>query len=145
MKKLLILFVAIFALQTTVRADDDRPITVTQLPAKAQQLIKQYFANEKIALTKEDKDFFSTSYEVLFTNGNKLEFNGSGEWSELDCKRTQVPAALIPQQIATYVKQNYPKATILKIERGSSDYDVKLDNRLELTFNKQFQLIDIDD
>ncbi|HJE87525.1 PepSY-like domain-containing protein [Rikenella microfusus] len=145
MKKILVLFVCLFSLQTVVRADNDRPITVAQLPAAAQQFIKKYFADVNVAFAKEEKDFFKTSYEVLFANGNKAEFNSSGEWSELDCKYTVVPAELVPAQIADYVKQYYAGANVLKIERGYADYEVKLSNRLELTFNKQFQLIDIDD
>ena len=145
MKKILVLFVCLFSLQTVVRADNDRPITVAQLPAAAQQFIKKYFADVNVAFAKEEKDFFKTSYEVLFANGNKAEFNSSGEWSELYCKYTVVPAELVPAQIADYVKQYYAGANVLKIERGYADYEVKLSNRLELTFNKQFQLIDIDD
>ena len=37
-----------------------------------------------------------------------------------------------------------PEAKILKIERDSKTYEVKLNNQLELEFNKAFQLIDID-
>jgi hypothetical protein len=33
---------------------------------------------------------------------------------------------------------------ITKIERDDREFDVKLSNRVELTFNKQMQLIDID-
>lgn len=39
MKKLLILFVCLFTLQTIARADDDKPIQVSQMPQKAQQFI----------------------------------------------------------------------------------------------------------
>ena len=43
-----------------------------------------------------------------------------------------------------YVSKHYPEAKILKIERDSKTYEVKLNNQLELEFNKAFQLIDID-
>lgn len=145
MKKIFVLLVCLFALQTVVRADNDRPITVNQLPATAQQFIKKYFPNVNVAFAKMEKDFFQTSYEVLFANGNKLEFNGSGEWADLDCKYTAVPTELIPAQITEYIKMYYPGTSVLKMERDYSTYEVKLNNRLELTFNKQFQLIDIDD
>lgn len=145
MKKILVILVCLFSLQTVVRADDDRPIAVTQLPATAQQLIKKHFAKEKVAFAKEEKDFFKTTYEVLFANGDKVEFDSTGEWSEIDCEHTAVPAGLIPAPIADYVKQHYAGTTVLKIERGRNDYEVELSNRLELTFDKQFRLIDIDD
>lgn len=145
MKKILVLLVCLFSLQTVVRADNDRPVTVTQLPAAAQQFIKKYFPNVNVAYAIEEKDFFQTSYEVLFANGNKVEFNGSGEWAELDCQYTTVPTELVPVQITEYIKMYYPGTNVLKIERDFSTYEIKLNNRLELTFNKQFQLIDIDD
>lgn len=56
-----------------------------------------------------------------------------------------MPADIVPQQIKDYVKQNYPDARITKIDRDRRDYEVSLSNRLELTFNKEFRLIEIDD
>lgn len=52
MKKLLLLFVCLFTLQTIARADDDKPIQVSQMPQKAQQFIKQHFAGSNIAMVK---------------------------------------------------------------------------------------------
>ena len=52
MKKLLLLFVCLFTLQTIARADDDKPIQVSQMPQKAQQFIKQHFAGSNIAMAK---------------------------------------------------------------------------------------------
>lgn len=145
MKKILLLLVCLFSLQTAVRADDDRPIAVTQLPASAQQFIKKHFAGNQVAFAKMEKDWFSKSYDVTFTNGNKLEFDEKGEWTEVDCKYTSVPAAIVPKAIADYVAQNYKDVRILKIDRDTRDYEVKLSNRLELKFDLQFNLIDIED
>ena len=39
MKKLVFLLVCLFTLQTVARADDDKPIQVTQMPQPAQQFI----------------------------------------------------------------------------------------------------------
>ena len=39
MKKLVFLLVCFFTLQTVARADDDKPIQVTQMPQQAQQFI----------------------------------------------------------------------------------------------------------
>lgn len=145
MKKILLLLVCLFSLQTAVRADDDRPIAVTQLPASAQQFIKKHFSGNQVAFAKMEKDWFSKSYDVTFTNGNKLEFDENGEWTDIDCKYTSVPAAIVPKAIADYVAQNYKDVRILKIDRDTRDYEVKLSNRLELKFDLQFNLLDIDD
>ena len=75
MKKLVFLLVCLFTLQTVARADDDKPIQVTQMPQQAQQFIKQHFADSKVALAKMESDFFYKSYEVIFTNGDKVEFD----------------------------------------------------------------------
>ena len=48
MKKLVFLLVCLFTLQTVARADDDKPIQVTQMPQPAQQFIKQHFADSKL-------------------------------------------------------------------------------------------------
>ena len=134
----------LFTLQTVARADDDKPIQVTQMPQPAQQFIKQHFADSKIALAKMESDFFYKSYEVIFTNGDKVEFDNKGNWEEVNCKYSSVPTAIIPAAIQKYVTTNYPDAKILKIERDKKDYEVKLSNRTELKFDLKFNLIDID-
>lgn len=144
MKKLVFLFVCLFTLQTVARADDDKPIQVSQMPQAAQQFVRQYFANSKVALAKMENDFFYKSYEVIFTDGNKVEFDKNGKWTEVDCKHTVVPPAVIPVAIRTYVTSNYPDAKVLKIERDKKEYEVKLSNRIELKFDLKFNLIDID-
>ena len=146
MKKLLILAAAVFALGTsTVSADNDRPISVSELPEKAQQFIRQHFPNEKVSFAKMKRGLFDTTYEVIFTSSSKVEFLKNGDWKEVDCKYSTVPAAIIPQQIAQYVSQYYPDTSVVQIDRDKRDYEVKLTNGLELTFDLKFNLIDIDD
>ena len=146
MKKLLILAAAVFALGTsTVSADNDRPISVSELPEKAQQFIRQHFPTEKVSFAKMERELFYTTYEVIFTSSSKVEFLKNGDWKEVDCKYSTVPAAIIPQQIAQYVSQYYPDTSVVQIDRDKRDYEVKLTNGLELTFDLKFNLIDIDD
>lgn len=144
MKKLVFLFVCLFALQTVARADNDKPIQVNQMPQQAQQFIKEHFSDSKVALAKMENDFMNKSYDVIFTNGNKVEFDKKGNWKDVDCKHTFVPVAIIPSAIQKYVKTNYPDTKILKIDRDRKDYEVKLSNRIELNFDLKFNLINID-
>ena len=125
MKKLVFLLVCLFTLQTVARADDDKPIQVTQMPQPAQQFIKQHFDDSKVALAK-------------------MEFDNLGIWEDVYCKYSSVPSAIIPAAFQIYVTTNYPDAKILKIERDKKDYEVKLSNRTELKFDLKFNLIDID-
>lgn len=145
MKKFLILAAACFASGVfAAHADNDRPIRTDELPQNAQQFVKQHFPAEKIAFAKQERSLTSTSYEVLLSNGYKIEFRQNGEWSEVDCKYGSVPPAIVPAQIAQYVSQNYPEVAIVEIERSRRDYEVKLGNGFDLTFDRQFNLIDID-
>lgn len=146
MKKILTLLVCLITMQFTANASDDRPITFNQLPAKSQELVKKHFANEPIALVKMDTDFFDKSYDVAFTNGNKIEFDKNGNWKEVDCRHSQLPTSLVPAQIQKYVSTHYSGAQIIRMEKESRNrYEVNLSNGLELTFDSRFNLVDIDD
>lgn len=144
MKKLLLLFVCLFTIQSVVKADDDKPVKIEQLPQLAQQFIKTHFGDSKVAIAKMETDWFDKSYDIIFTDGNKLEFDKQGNWKEVNCKYSAVPASVMPEQIQKYVTENYPGAQVLKIERDKRDYEVKLSNKWELKFDLQFNLIDID-
>lgn len=144
MKKLVFLLVCVFTVSTVAMADNEKPIQVGQLPTKAQTFITTYFKGHKVALAKQDTDLFSKSYDVIFTNGEKIEFDKSGDWTEVKCK-SGVPTQIVQSAIRTYVKNNYPDASIIQIERKRNEYEVKLSNRWEITFDSQMRVIDIDD
>lgn len=134
-----------FAMHGVVRADNDKPIQVNQLPAKAQTFINTYFKNQKVALAKQETELFYKGYDVMFISGEKVEFDKSGDWTEVQCRQSEVPAPIVPEAIRNYVKTNYPDARILQIERDKNEYEVKLSNRWEITFDAQMRVIDIDD
>lgn len=146
MKRILTFIVCILAIQFSAKASNDIQITFTQLPATSQQLIKSHFNEQSIALVKMEKEFFDKSYEVIFTNGDKIEFDKKGIWKEIDCKYTQLPQAVVPTQIQNFVIKNYPNSKINKIEKENRNrYEVSLTNGLELKFDSKFNLIEIDD
>lgn len=146
MKTKILTLVILFGLTATVMyADNDKPITFEQLPEKAQTLINTNFTGIKVAFAKVDNDLFGKEYEVLLTDGTKVEFAGNGEWKSIDCRYTAVPEALIPVQIKSYVSQNYPGTKIIEIERDRHETEVKITTGFELTFNQSYVLIDIDD
>ena len=144
MKKIVLLLVCLFSM-TIVKADNDKPIEMNQLPVKAQTFITTYFKDQKVALITQETGLFYKSYDVVFASGDKLEFDKSGDWTEVKCKTVEVPAAIIPEAILKYVKANYPEVKILEIEHDSEGYEIKLSNRLEIKFNNKFQVVDIDD
>ena len=145
MRKLFLIVAVSFLSMGVVGANSNRPITVENLPQKAQQFIKKYFSQVGVTYATEDRDILSKEYEVMFAEGTKVDFSSNGEWRSVECRSAAVPAGIIPQQINEYVKQNYSNAKVVKIDRDRNDYEVSLSNRLELTFNKSFRLVEIDD
>lgn len=145
MKKLFLLAVVMFLLTVPAKADKDYVITKNELPVKARQFVDKHFASSKISYVKVERDLFERNYEIFFADGSKVEFARSGDWKDVDCRYTEVPAAVIPAEINSYIKSNFPDAKVLKIEYERGEYEVKLSNKLELTFDKKFKIKNIDD
>ncbi len=144
-KSLLLVGIFVIGFITTVNAGTDVAIEVSQLPAKAQQTLSANFPKQKIALAKMEKEVFSQSYDVILTDGTKVEFDSQGEGTSVESYRQSVPSQFIPSQIKSEVKRLYGDMSIYEIERDKKGYEVKLQNGLELKFNKKMQLTDIDD
>lgn len=145
MKKFLaLLFMAFLTIQATF-ASDVITQDAKQLPLVARNFINRHFTRPQISYIKIDSEFLSKKYEVVLSDRTKIEFNGDGEWEEVDGKRNNIPTTIIPAHIKQYVEANYPGVSFTKIERDRGEVEVELTNRLSLTFNKKGQLIDIDD
>ena len=148
MKRILrILMIAICCMVScnmVANAGNDKPISVNALPAKAQTLLSQHFNGQKVMLATIESGVVSRSYDVVLQNGTKLEFDKKGNLTEIDCKQGIVPSQLIPQPIKNYLKENYRGEAVRKIKLNKKEYEVELANGIDLTFNKHFQLIDID-
>lgn len=146
MKKILLILVAVFSAAVLVAvADNEKLIDKSSLPIPAQQFIDSHFAGADMLYAKEDSYILFSSYEVMLSGGVKLEFSNKGNWDEVNCRESAVPAAIIPQPIKDYVDKNYAGERIVIIEKNRKDYEVKLSNRLELKFDRKFNLYDIDD
>lgn len=86
-----------------------------------------------------------SSYDVILTDGTNVEFNHKGEWKEIKRHGLPIPPAIIPEVIQDLIKKNYSSNKVVKIEKEIRDYEIKLDNGLEMTFDLKGNLIDIDD
>ena len=75
------------------------------------------------------------------------EFSNSGKWTEVDCKSREVPQGIIMKPIRNYVAKTFSDVKIVKIEKKSSGYEVKLSDGVELKFNLvgQFKSVKMDD
>ena len=143
MKKIFaIAAIALASLQ--IISADDRPVTFNQLPAAAQAFINTNYAGEKISYATVDDDLILPDYNVMLANGVKIQFEHNGALEKIE-SRAGIPSDLVPVQIRDYVQLHYPDAIFTGYEIGRKSYEVKLSNRMEIKFNRNFHVIEIDD
>lgn len=143
MKKLLI-FLAMLLPVATVSAES-RPIDSSALPIEAQQFIQKHFPQQKVVFASIDSGMFDTDYDVRLDNGTKLEFNSKGTCKDAESKQGLLPVSIMPSYVVEYVKANFPTAAYYKIECDNRTVEVEISNGLEITFNQQGKVIEIDD
>lgn len=65
------------------------------------------------------------------------------------CDDRPIPAEQLPEAAKAYLQENYPVSRILLVKKDYEwfrvTYDVKLDNGLEFSFNRNGLLYDVDD
>ncbi len=119
----------------------DRVITANQLPATAQTFINQTFPGATIMYAEIDDG----KYEVHLNDGTEINFDRKGNWDKVDCKLKAVPAHLIPATIASNVETQFSGTVITKIDKERYGDEIELSNGLDLKFNRQGMLSEIDD
>lgn len=124
--------------------DDDRPLNANSLPAEVKAFIESHFSTLKVVEVELDYERGEKGYKIEFSDGTDLEIGANGEWREIDVERGGVPSELIPTAIRTYVEQNYPTALIEKISRNPRIYEIELNNDLEIKFDMEFNVVEID-
>ena len=144
MKKILTLFVGIFAFTAMISADD-KPVPFDQLPDSAKNFVKTNFPSAKVLYSSVDDDIIAPDYEVILDNGFEIQFKNDGQLESVDANLGAIPEAIIPEAINSYIKANYPDVTYKEYEVGIRSYEVKISTGLELTFNWEFKVIEIDD
>ena len=122
----------------------EKLIEAEQLPATAQTFIKDYFPGSAISYVKKEGGV-RAGYEVVMQDGTEIEFNGKGEWDNVDCKKVAVPAGLVPAGITEYVDKNCPGQIIVKIDKEHFGYEIELGNDLDLKFDKNGKFLRVDD
>ena len=144
MKKLILIIVSLAAFMSVVRAED-KPVTFNQLPESARNFIDSNYQSVKLVLATKDDDFIRPEFHVVLENGVALQFDNDGRLEKIASRSGDIPAAVIPKQITDIVKSHYPDAFIVEYEVDRKTYEVKLSNRIEITFDSSFRLVEIDD
>lgn len=134
-----------FATTATMTLDDNRPITVDELPHQAKAFITKNFANDQMTLITQDKEVIGNEYKVRLSSGTEIEFDSKGEWTEVETIQGEVPSHLVPNKIADYVAKNYPNSHIKELKREARGWEVRLSTGVELEFNSHLRIVEIDD
>ncbi|MEG2514694.1 MAG: PepSY-like domain-containing protein [Bacteroidaceae bacterium] len=144
-KKAVMFMLAMLTLQV-VMAGDVITKDINQLPVTARTFISKYFPKVTVSYIKVDKDMFkSKTYDATLSNSTEIEFNGKGEWTEVDCKKKAIPQALIPVEIAKYIQTNYADQKVVKIERDRKGCTVGLANGLDVQFDPYGGFLKLED
>lgn len=124
----------------------EKPTSVGKLPQAAQEFLSAHFKDLTVAYAVEEQKYTGKEYEVVYTDRTEIEFRSDGQWESVGRKYSPVPASIVPQPIQTFVSgSNYPGQFIRQIDRNAYTWEVELSNGLEIKFDNQFNVIDIDD
>ena len=142
MKKVMLAAVATLAVVMGVVAAE---ISTKQLPQPAQEFIKEYFAKDTVKKIRMHKHHHGgASYNVLFTDGSKINFDSKGQWTKIKLRNDSIPVEIIPEYITTYVWEQYPNVVIMSIEQEGQGHEVELSDGTGLTFNPKGNVVKID-
>lgn len=144
MKKNILVALVALCISLTACAHD-QIVPFAQVPQPAKDIVTKYFDASQVSYVKLDKDLLDWEYEIKFTDGRSIEFNKAGELKKVDCKYSEVPADLVPEQVRNYVKANFPNTFITEWGRDDWGYKAELNNGLDIKFNRSYEFLHIDD
>ena len=137
---------SIFALVLLMTGCSDKPVMPTELPAPVMSFIQQTYPGQTITFAQKDLELTGRKYEVFLADGSHVEFDTDDTWDKVESPMTQpVPAQLIPAPIATHLQANFPGAFVTKIDKERNGYEIELATGVELKYNKQGALMEMDD
>ena len=111
----------------------------------AQLFVKQYFAGASYSRVEKEKDNGFWEYEVLLSDGSKVEFNEKGEWTSVECKYSEMPVGIIPTVIAEDIAKRHPDLKPYKIEKEVGGYEIDIPGYdLYYRYNGMFIRAEID-
>ena len=134
-KKLLIISLILGLSSSMVFGDWIVPVTA--LPQKSRAFINSTFPGVQIWKVERD----GGKFEVKLSNGVDIDFYMNGDWKDIDGGWVTIPFSVLPASVANTVKQTYPQAAIIKVEKEWGNYKIKLNNFMELYITASGQLV----
>jgi hypothetical protein len=123
--------------------DDSEQLESRELPAAIQSFLTSTFPGESIRFSER----YATGFEVVLNNGIEIEFNGAGDWLDIDGGATALPGralALVPTRAVTTARQRF-NSPIVEIDRTPAyGFDLQVASGQDLEFNSNGELLRID-
>ncbi len=134
---------------TDIDAETELPDSVVPQPIR--DYVSQNYPNNFIT----DWEIEDGYQEVELDNGIELEFTLDGIFIRMDDNNDDdddneivLTASEIPAEISTYITTHFPDSSIIRAIKETDDniisYEVYLSDNFELTFNSDFEIIEIE-
>lgn len=133
MKKIVVSILTIATiLSSFVYAQDmGQNVRVVILPDQATDFLKKYFKKDSV-----DHAFMNNiDYTLTLKSGTVVVFSKDGIWKSVDGNLKPIETGYIDSKITKLVKQQHPKAKVLKALKAHGGIDIVLDNRMTLVFD----------
>ena len=147
MKKVMF-FAIVFGVSTMlVSCEKEKVISETNLPALSQEFIQTHFPGVTVTRVVKDTEVSGIDYTVYLANGFDIDFEGNGNWDDVDGHTNPVPQSilnLLPSGIVAYVSANLSNRQIVEVNRESYGYEIGLTGDIDLRFNSQGDFIGYD-
>ena len=112
-------------------------VPVSSLPQKSRAFINSTFPGVQIWKVERD----GGKFEVKLSNGVSIDFFMTGDWKDIDSEWVTIPFTVLPAAVANAVKQTYPQAMMIDVEKEWGNYKIKLNNMMELYVTANGQLM----
>ena len=112
-------------------------VPASSLPQKSRAFINSTFPGVQIWKVERD----GGKFDVKLSNGVDIEFYMTGDWKDIDGKWAAIPFSVLPAAVANTVKQTYPQAMMVSVEKKWGNYKIKLNNMMELYVTGNGQLM----
>lgn len=106
----------------------DMVVPANQLPAAAKNFINTHFKGVSVMYVERDM----SSFDVVLSDGTKIDFNINGEWTEVDGKYKPIPTGFIQNAVLSKVKATQQGAQIIDVDREFNGYKFKFTNGMKV-------------
>lgn len=115
-----------------------------EIPKEIQHYLNTHFGNKEVVEYKAKWKAAKSKHKVYLIDKTKLEFDGDLNIVEVKSK-TGIPYSTVPQNVLSYIQQNYPNSKLKKWEKETTKQEVKLIDGPELEFDLNGNFLRIDD